>query len=57
MIRTWTKEEIAAKLEADDHWLYRALLAIFDRQTADEKIAYDTKYRNGMGFNSADARS
>jgi len=35
----------------------RALLAILKRQTDDEARAADTKYTNGVGFSSADAKS
>lgn len=35
----------------------RALLALLDRQTADEKIANDTRVWNAVGFSGADARS
>lgn len=35
----------------------RGLLAILQRQTNDEANAADTKYTNGVGFSSADAKS
>jgi hypothetical protein len=34
----------------------RAILAIYERQTLDEKACSDTKHRNGIGFTGADAR-
>jgi hypothetical protein len=54
--RTWTRDEIAAKLATDDAWVARGLIALYDRQTADEKATQDTKHDNGVGFNGADAR-
>ena len=35
----------------------RGLLAILKRQTDDEARSADTKYTNGVGFSSADAKS
>jgi hypothetical protein len=35
----------------------RALLALLDRQTADEKACADTREWNAVGFSGADARS
>ena len=35
----------------------RALLALLDRQTEDEKRAADTRVWNAVGFSGADARS
>jgi hypothetical protein len=35
----------------------RALLALLDRQTEDEKIAADTRVWNAVGFSGADAKS
>lgn len=52
---TYTKEYIKEKLQKDDYWLYRGILAIHNRQTIDEQTAQITKHQNGMGFNSADA--
>ena len=51
----WTKELIKEKLETDDKWLSRGLLAIYERQTADEKSSEATKHHNGIGFNKVDA--
>ena len=35
----------------------RALVALLQRQTADEQCANDTRENNGVGFTGADARS
>lgn len=51
----YTKEQIAEKLEQDNRWLVRGLLALYKRQTADELENATTSHRNGMGFNAYDA--
>lgn len=53
--KKWTKEEIAAKLADDDAWLIRGLLAIYSKQTDEEKNSDITKVDNGIGFNAFDA--
>ena len=52
----WTKDKIRENLQKSDHWVERAVLAIYEKQTNDEKKIEDTKLRNGVGFNAADAR-
>ena len=54
-VKKWTKDEIKEKLANDGRWLVRGLLAIYDRQTANEKAAGATVEDNGIGFNGADA--
>lgn len=51
----WTKEEILDKLLKDSKWLERSILAIYDKQTIDEKRADSTLENNGIGFNGPDA--
>jgi sulfur transfer protein SufE len=51
-----TKEIIAAKLLSSDWWLTRGVVAIFNKQTEDEKSAETTNRTNGIGFTGADAR-
>ena len=53
--KIWTKIEIKAKLEADNVWLCRGLVAIFKKQTADEQRDGQTHEDNGIGFNGVDA--
>jgi hypothetical protein len=56
--KTWTKEEILALLErggAKAEITYRALQAIYKRQTSDEQQADTTKHHNKVGFNGPDA--
>jgi hypothetical protein len=56
----WTvkamKEDIQSKIETSDVFLERALLAIYDRQTLDEKQAGFTEHHNAMGFTGVDAQ-
>jgi len=52
----YTKDFLNQKLETDQRWLEKGILAIYNRQTQDEKIQEDTKYYNNMGFRSCDAR-
>lgn len=48
----WTKERMQALLATNDLALERALVAIYDRQTQDEKRDSDTKHDNHRGFRS-----
>ena len=53
--KIWTCEEIKEHLLSNDQWVARAILALYDRQTADEKVTKSTKVTNGKGFTSYDA--
>ena len=53
--RTWTAEEIREKIRTDNRWAIRALMAIYDRQTAEEQDSCETLRHNGVGFNGVDA--
>lgn len=48
-------EYIREKLSTDDQWILRGLIAIYQRQTADEQEQQMTKHWNSVGFNGADA--
>ena len=48
-------EYITEKLTTDDRWLYRGLIAIYNRQTMDEQYTGETKILNGVGFNALDS--
>lgn len=50
-----TTESIREKLENNDQWLIRGLVAIFNKQEADEQVARQTKKANGVGFTGVDA--
>jgi len=54
-MKTWTADEIQVKIETDQKWLERAIVAIYNRQTTDEKQSEQTKHHNGVGFTGADA--
>jgi hypothetical protein len=47
--------ELVREYLASDKWMLRGLLAIYARQTADEKAAQTTRYDNDIGFNGLDA--
>lgn len=53
----WDKDRILALLDSNDRAVERALLAIYHRQTKDEREAKDTIEHNGVGFNAFDART
>ena len=50
----WNKEKIQALLEKNDEAVYRALMKIYDRQTADEQEYQDTTEYNTVGFTGVD---
>lgn len=52
----WTKESIRELLERNDQAVARGVVALYKRQTADERSIQETKHSNGIGFNSSDAR-
>lgn len=52
---TWTRESIRALLFNNPKAVYRAVLAIYARQTASEQAAATTLEQNGIGFNGSDA--
>jgi hypothetical protein len=55
-MREWTKDEIKTKVQENQAWLERAILALFEKQTEEEKRAEQTKIVNFKGFNGPDAR-
>lgn len=50
-----TEDIIRQKLMTDLRWLEAAILAIYRRQTADEKAEGVTKHSNGVGFSGCDS--
>ena len=52
MADTWTKDRIAHLLRTNDRAVERALVAIYDRQTQDEKATDHTRHDNQVGFRS-----
>jgi len=53
---TWTKEKIVEMLNTNDKAVSRAVVAIYKRQTASERVSGTTQIQNNIGFNHADAR-
>lgn len=49
------KSIVRNMLLTNNEWLIRGMIALYNRQTEDEKRAQDTKYLNRRGFNSADS--
>ena len=44
------------KLKTNSQWQLKALVAIFNKQTADEQMVHETKHDNGVGFTGSDAK-
>jgi hypothetical protein len=55
--KTWTRTEIEALINSNDRAVERAMVAIWERQTADEQATQDTRHHNGRGFAAWSARS
>ena len=53
--RIWQKEDIQELIDTNDAAVSRALMVIFDNQTADEKREGVTKVTNNIGFTGRDA--
>lgn len=53
--KVWTKDEIKSMLNANDKAVARGVVAIYNRQTNEEKFCDDTHESNGVGFNKFDA--
>lgn len=47
---------IKTNLESNPRWIERAIVVLYERQTADEKMVQETGHNNGVGFNKPDAR-
>jgi hypothetical protein len=52
-----TVEQIKEKLTMDQRVLERALVAIYEKQTADEKSSGYTQHDNGIGFSGCDSKN
>jgi hypothetical protein len=55
VVRYWDKDGIRALLANNASAVYRALICLYNRQTADEQESEDTRHLNGRGFNARDA--
>lgn len=56
MTEVWTKERVLTLLEQSDAAVARGLTQLYARQTSAERNADTTVERNGVGFNSRDAK-
>ncbi len=52
---TWTKTSIQSLILSNPAALNRAIIKIYERQTAEEQSADQTIEHNGIGFNGVDA--
>lgn len=51
----YTIEQIRELVTTDDEWAIHAILALYERQTADEQDSRQTSHKNRMGFTGVDA--
>jgi hypothetical protein len=54
--QVWNSETIKELLEKNDRAVARAILAIYQLQTQDEKSDHTTKHSNRVGFSASDAK-
>lgn len=52
----WTPEKMTAVLNRNNEQLCKALVKLYEYQTADEQAEGSTKHSNGVGFNGSDAK-
>jgi hypothetical protein len=50
----WTGEKVQATIQRDDQ-LLKAMVKLYEFQTASEQATEDTKYHNNVGWRPADA--
>ena len=55
--KIWTREDIVALLNTSDRAVERGVVAIWQRQTADEQSTDTTRHSNGVGFSGWSAHS
>jgi len=53
----WTREAIETLISTNPRAVERAMVAIWERQTADEQATDATRHHNGIGFSGWTARS
>jgi hypothetical protein len=51
----YTIDTVRQKLASDPRWIERAIVVLYEHQTAEEKSADVTYARNGVGFSAMDA--
>jgi hypothetical protein len=49
------RDYVKTRLSKDPKWALRALVIMFERQTASEQVAEQTSVKNGVGFGGVDA--
>ena len=54
---TWTKESIQNLIDTNDRAVEKAIVRIYNLQTAAEKATGETSEHNGVGFSGAHSRS
>lgn len=55
--KIWTREDIVSLLNTSDRAVERGVVAIWQRQTADEQSTDTTRHNNGIGFSGWSAHS
>ena len=55
--KIWTREDIVSLLNTSDRAVERGVVAIWQRQTADEQSTDTTRHSNGIGFSGWSAHS
>ena len=55
--KTWTRKEIDHLLKNNSRAVQRAMIVLYNRQTADEQSTETTRHHNGIGFSHWAARS
>ena len=55
--KTWTRTEIEEMINGNDRAVERAMVAIWERQTADEQETQGTRHHNGRGVAAWSARA
>jgi hypothetical protein len=53
--KVWDQQAIQDLIDRSDEAVARALMIVYENQTADEKACFATKHDNGVGFTGADA--
>ena len=54
--KTWTREEIEHMIDTNPRAVERAMVALLERQTADERQAPGARHHNRKGFSGHTAR-
>lgn len=52
-MKVWTREELTTMITTRNDAVERAMLAVWERQTADEKCHDTTRHHNAIGFSAS----